>query len=155
MLRKVSSEHLRSILLLSLRPFGILFYASPIFWVRLHAESMHRLTAKLLLLFALVGYLAPVAMASAAAPHACCLRKGIHHCQDSLGSETGQPVIHVTSCCNGDCCRAVTTEQWAHAQAPAATSFVQNVEAYLGQSTPVSPNAEVSSFQSTRAPPAC
>jgi hypothetical protein len=116
---------------------------------------MHRLTAKFLLVFALVGYLAPIAIASSAPAHACCVRKGIHHCEGPLGSETEQPVIRDASCCKGDCCRAVTTAQWAHARAIAAAGFVQKIEAYLGQSNPVSHNTDVSRFQSTRAPPAC
>jgi hypothetical protein len=117
---------------------------------------MHRLTARLLLLFALLGHLVPVAMASTAAPlHACCLRKGIHHCQDSLGVETEQPVIRDSSCCKGGCCRAVTTAQWAHAQPVATAIFAPNVEAYVGQSNSVSHHADVSRFQSARAPPAC
>jgi hypothetical protein len=116
---------------------------------------MHRLTAKFLLLFALVGYLAPIAMASSAPAHACCVRKGIHHCETALGSETEQPVIHDASCCKGDCCRAVTTAQWAHARAIAAAGLAQRVEAYLTHSSPVSHNTDVSRFQSTRAPPAC
>jgi hypothetical protein len=33
--------------------------------------------------------------------------------------------------------------------------FAQNVEAYVGQSNPVSHHADVFRFQSTRAPPAC
>ena len=50
-------------------------------------RRMHRLTARLLLLFALVGNLVPLALAAGAAPpHACCLRKGVHRCQDSLGA---------------------------------------------------------------------
>jgi hypothetical protein len=119
---------------------------------------MHRLIARFLLLVALVGNLAPLALAAAASPpHACCVRKAVHHCHDSVASdqiqEAGQPVIRGTSCCNHDCCRALTTSRWAQAQQPTATSFAQNVEAYLGQSIPVSPTTAVSSFQSTRAPP--
>jgi hypothetical protein len=120
---------------------------------------MHRLIARFLLLVALVGNFAPLALAATAAPHACCVRKAAHHCHDSLASEqvseTGQLAVRDVSSCNHDCCRAVTTARWAHAQSPASASFVQNVEAYLGQSTPVLSNAEVSRFQSTRAPPAC
>ena len=49
--------------------------ASP--WGSYSVGSMHRLTARLLLFFALVGSLVPVALAASAAPtHACCLRKG-------------------------------------------------------------------------------
>ena len=115
---------------------------------------MHRLTARLLLLFALVGYVAPVAMASAAAPHSCCLRKGVHHCQDSLSSETGQPVIRAASCCNGDCCRAVTIEQWAHPQPRLAVSFQQSISARLAGTQPSSPATASAELQSSRAPPA-
>ena len=115
---------------------------------------MHRLTARLLLLLALAGNLAPIALAATAAPHACCLRKGLHHCHDPLASETGQAVIRDASCYKRDCCRAVNTTQTAHAQPPVAAPFSQNIEAYLGQASPVSPSTAVSGFQSTRAPPA-
>jgi hypothetical protein len=116
-----------------------------------------RLIAKFLLLAALVGNLAPLALAATAAPHTCCIRKAVHHCHDSLASqsETGRLVIREASNCNHDCCRAVTTARWAQAQPSAAASFVQNIEAYLGQYNPVSPSTEPTSFQSTRAPPAC
>jgi hypothetical protein len=116
---------------------------------------MHRLTARLLLCFALVGNLGPLALAATAAPHACCIRKAVHHCHDSLSSqsEAGQLVIREASNCNHDCCRAVTTARWAQAQPSAAASFVQNIEAYLGHSNPVSPTTEATGFQSTRAPP--
>jgi hypothetical protein len=117
---------------------------------------MHRLIAKLLLLVALAGNLAPLALAATAAPHACCIRKAVHHCHDSLSSqsESGQLIIRDAPNCNHDCCRAVTTARWAHAQPRADQSFVQNIEAYLGHSNPVSPTTEPTSFQSTRAPPA-
>jgi len=122
-----------------------------------------RTIARFLLLMALVANFAPLALVAAtAAPHACCVRKAAHRCHDSLvseqaskqASEAGQLIIHDAACCNHDCCRALTTARWAHAQSPASASFMQNVEAYLGQSTPVTPNREVSRFQSTRAPPA-
>src|ERR1700678_964212 len=119
-----------------------------------HREfSMHRPIAKFLLLLALVGNLAPLALAATAAPlHACCVRKAAHHCHDSLTSEqiseTGQLALHDTSGCNRDCCHAVTTARWAHAQSATLASFARNVEAYLAESTPVRSNAEVSRFQS-------
>jgi len=116
---------------------------------------MHRLIARFLLLVALVGNFAPLALAATAAPHACCVRKAAHRCHDSLAAQAGQLVIHDAACCHHDCCRAVTTARWAHAQSPASAPFVQNVEAYLGQSNPVLSNMEVPRFQSTRAPPAC
>src|SRR5271169_3819487 len=93
---------------------------------------MHRLTARLLLFLALVGNLVPLALAATAAPpHACCLRKGVHHCQDSLTAESEQLVIRDASCCNHDCCRAVTTSQSAHPQSRAAAFFLQTVAALL------------------------
>jgi hypothetical protein len=118
---------------------------------------MHRLTARFLLFIALVGTLAPLALAAATPIRACCVRKAIHHCHGALApeqiSETGQLVVNDSSCCNHDCGRAVTQAQWAQAQPPATTALAPNVEAYVRQSTQVSPNTEVSLFQSTRGPP--
>jgi hypothetical protein len=117
---------------------------------------MHRLTAKLLLLFALVGNLAPLALAiTTATPHACCVRKAAHQCHESAISEANQLDIRDARCCNRDCCRAATTARWAQAQPSIAASFVHNVAAYVGDSTPLAPTTEISRFHSTRAPPAC
>jgi hypothetical protein len=116
---------------------------------------MHRLTAKLLLLFALVGSLAPIALAATAAPHACCLRRGLHHCQDSLAPETGELIISNAGCCQGDCSRAVTTAQWAHPQPTLASFFLPSNQLRLAGSRPDSPVSASAEFQSTRAPPAC
>src|SRR5580700_11022574 len=100
---------------------------------------MHRRIAQFLLLLALMGNLAPAELALAAPPpHACCLRKTAHHCHDSVAAEAKGLDVRAASCCNHDCCRAVTTAQWAHAQPPVAASFSQNVEAYLGQSSRLS-----------------
>jgi hypothetical protein len=116
---------------------------------------MHRLTARFLIVLALVGNLAPIALSAAAPPRSCCFRKGVHHCQDSLTIETEQPVIRDASCCKGDCSRAITTNQSAYTQPLPIASFSRKVEAYLGRLNLISHNAEVSRFQSTRAPPAC
>jgi len=117
---------------------------------------MYRLTARLLLLFAFVGNLAPLALAVAAAPpHACCVRKGIHHCQDSLTSEAGQLVIGDSSCCNHDCCGATVSAQWAHPQSQASSLFIQSIGASLARSQADSPSAVFAGSQSSRAPPAC
>ena len=116
--------------------------------------SMNRLIARFLLLVALVGNFAPLALAAAAPPpHACCVRKAAHHCHDSVASQSDELVIRNSDCCSQDCRRAVTTARWAHAQPRAAAGFALNVEAYLGQSIPVSPDFKVFGFQSTRAPP--
>jgi hypothetical protein len=115
---------------------------------------MHRWIARFLLLVALLGPFGPLARAATTAPpHACCVRKALHHCHDSVALETEQLVIRGAACCNHECCCAVTSARWAHARSSAATSFAQNVEAYLDRSTPASPNTEFSTFQSARAPP--
>jgi hypothetical protein len=115
---------------------------------------MHRWIARFLLLVALGGTFGPLARAATTAPpHACCVRKPLHHCHASVGVETEQLVIRSADCCNHECCRAITGARWAHARLSAATSFTQSVEAYLDRSTPVSPTTEFSTFQSTRAPP--
>ena len=118
---------------------------------------MPRLIARFLLFVAFAGNVTPLVVAATAPPHACCVRKAVHHCHDSLPSElvpeSGQLLLRNPGSCNHDCCRALTTAQWAQTQPPAAATFGQHVEAYLDQSTPLSPNTEVSRFQSTRAPP--
>src|SRR5215831_18486216 len=77
---------------------------------------MQRLTARLLLLFALAGTFVPVAMqALASPPHACCLRKAVHRCHTQAASQ--DPVVSDAGCCHHDCCRAVTTAQWATSEA--------------------------------------
>jgi hypothetical protein len=117
---------------------------------------MHRLTARLLLLFVLLGSLAPLALAvTAPPPHACCLRKGVHHCHDSLASESGQPLIQGASCCHGDCTRALTTAEWAHPQPKLAAFFLEANNVRRAASRPHSPATASLEFQSTRAPPAC
>jgi hypothetical protein len=114
---------------------------------------MHRLTARFLLLFALVGTFAPLALAATAAPeHACCLRKGIHQCHGSA-PESDQRTLRDASCCDRDNCRAVTTSQWAHAQPATSAALMQNVEARLAESHSAAPAAKRFSSQSTRAPP--
>jgi hypothetical protein len=116
---------------------------------------MHRRTARLLLFFALVGNLVPLSLAAASAPRACCVRKGVHHCQNSLGSESEPLVIRDASCCNHDCRRAVTTAQWAQAQSNLVSFFLPTVSARLTGTESNSPANAGAGFQSSRAPPAC
>jgi hypothetical protein len=114
---------------------------------------MQRLTARFLLLFALVGTFAPLALAATPAPpHTCCLRKGIHQCH-SAAPESDQRSIRDTSCCNHDCCRAVTTSQWAHTQPRMTPDFTQIIKARIADSRSDSPTTNLLSSQSTRAPP--
>jgi hypothetical protein len=113
---------------------------------------MHRVTARFLLLFALVGTFAPLALAATGAPeHACCLRKGVHQCHASA-PESDQRSIR-DSCRYRDGCRAVTTSQWAHAQPTTTAAFVQDIEARITESQTATPAAKRFSSQSTRAPP--
>src|SRR5271169_1781281 len=112
---------------------------------------MQRLIARFLLLFALAGTFVPLALAATAAPpHACCLRKSFHQCH---GSDPDERAIRSAACCNHDCCRAVTTSQCAHPQPRMTALFPQNVSARAAELNPDSPAADLSASQSTRAPP--
>lgn len=70
---------------------------------------MRRLTARILLIFALLGTFVPLALAiSTPAPHTCCMRKPM------ADRSAPDPQIHAfPACCNHDCCRVVVTSQWA------------------------------------------
>jgi hypothetical protein len=119
-----------------------------------HFESMPRLTARLLLLFALAGNLAPLALAVTAAPlPACCLRK-THQCHGSLLADSDRLALHTSGCCSHDCCRAVTTSQWAYPQPRMTAIFACQVELQVAEARTSCPGADLSSSQSTRAPPA-
>ena len=116
---------------------------------------MQRLTARFLLLFALLGTFAPLALAATTAPlHACCIRK-THHCHDSASPESTQLVITETTSCGHDCCRAATTSQWATPQPALTAFFSRTVETRIDDSYASTPAAELLASQSTRAPPAC
>jgi len=116
---------------------------------------MHRLTARFLLTFALVGSFAPAVLAAASAPpHACCVRNA-GHCHDSAASESDPLSFRGNACCNHDCCRAAATAQWAYAQPPITAFFLQTMHAHVASPSPGSPATASAEFQSTRAPPAC
>jgi len=113
---------------------------------------MRRLTASLLLLFALVGTFAPLALAATAAPpHACC-RRMAHQCH-GVAAPDSQLSFHNTSCCNHDCCRALTTSQWAHAQPNPASVFTNDIRAFVTAAQENSLTTHSSESPSTRAPP--
>ncbi|MHB8216682.1 MAG: hypothetical protein ACYDDS_11430 [Candidatus Sulfotelmatobacter sp.] len=114
---------------------------------------MHRLTARLLLLFALVGKLAPLTLAVTAPPHACCVRKAAHHCHDSTAPESDQLVIRTAPCCNSNCGRAVITVRWASPPPPANGFCALKLEHHFSPRDLIFPNTNNSRTQSTRAPP--
>ena len=115
---------------------------------------MQRLTARLMLLFALVGTFAPLALALTTAPaHACCIRKSPHQCHSAPGAETDQVAAHSTSCCNQDCRRAVTTSGWANPQSVQTAVFARNISSHVTESHPSFLATHLRSSRSPRAPP--
>jgi len=113
---------------------------------------MHRLTARLLLFFALAGNCAPLAMAfESETVHACCVRKA-HHCHEAA-AESATAEIRSASCCGHDCCGAAVTGQWAHPRSPIAASAANDSELHNGRHQAVSPNESPSRFRPARAPP--
>jgi len=115
---------------------------------------MRRITAQLLLLFALVGTFLPLALAATTdPPHACCLRKGTHQCHGSAPATSEKLALRDAGCCDHDCCRAVTTAQWANPQVWSPSTFAQGVAGSVAESPSITPLAQFSASQSTRAPP--
>jgi hypothetical protein len=134
-----------------LAPAENLFYAS--LRVRTTQKAMQRITVRFLLLFALLGTFLPLAQAAMPAPlHACCVRK-TGHCHESGSADSTQLVIGAKVCCIHDCCRAVTTSQWAHPQPRMTATSAPNVVARVTDSSPSTTAAGPAPFQSTRAPP--
>jgi len=122
---------------------------------------MHRLTARFLFLFVLLGNFVPLALAAAAGQaHACCVRKAAHHCYGSgLGqgivvTDSSRHSIHDARCCNHECCRAVTTAHWAHPQ-PRTASLCREEISRVQEFQKNPPVKESFALQSTRAPPYC
>ncbi len=117
---------------------------------------MHRLTAKLLLLFALLGSLVPVALASVAAPpRACCMRKGMHHCHESAGGESSGLVFRDACGCGQSGGRAVTSVRWAHAQPAPKIFLALALRSRIDGPQSHSPKTAAFGSRSSRAPPSC
>jgi hypothetical protein len=124
-------------------------------WGSASPDSMQRLTARFLLLMALVGTFVPLAMqGKAASAHACCRRQATHHCHDSAETNPNQSVASRTGCCNHDCCHAVTSAQWAHPLPSSAAASVQDAAAREIGDEADHPLSICSSFLHSRAPPA-
>jgi hypothetical protein len=114
---------------------------------------MRRLTARLLLLFALVGNLIPLAMAITATPPRACCRRMAHRCHESAASEAGQLVLRDPCYCNNHPRHAAITAQWAHPQTRTAQAGAPVLERLDLTSELVSASAQPASLHSSRAPP--
>ena len=118
--------------------------------------DMQRITARLLLVLALVGTFTPVAMAIAGpAMHECCLRAGhgsCPHCRKAHHSLAVEAVHH--GCCD-PCCSPNVPVQWAQLSRPrhAETAFV--AASLSAQSVSLHRSAELYAVLPARAPPAC
>lgn len=114
---------------------------------------MHRLTAKLLLLFAIVGNLIPLALAVTAPPlHSCCMRKA-HRCHEQAAAEAGQPVFRDPCSCNNHSRHAATTPQWAHPKTQIAEISGSAVERLDRKIESTLPSVQPASLHASRAPP--
>lgn len=115
---------------------------------------MQHLTARLLLLIALAGTFAPLALQAAAAPsHACCLRKAMHRCHEAAAADRHEPVASAPGCCHQNCYRAAITKQCAHPEPSIEAAFARNTENHESDFQPEVPDFNLLSTQSTRAPP--
>jgi hypothetical protein len=143
-----------------LQAFQFLFYADPSSQSLDYTESMQRLTfkfwtARFLLLFALLGTIAPVALQAAVAPlHACCRRAGSHRCADPATSSS-EPIFRDASCCNRNASHAVTTSHWALAELAQVAISEQNVAVRDFDLRDGIPAKNLLSSLPARAPPAC
>ncbi|HKV81453.1 MAG TPA: hypothetical protein VJP02_25120 [Candidatus Sulfotelmatobacter sp.] len=115
---------------------------------------MQRLTARFLLLFAIVGTILPAALQATGTPqHACCRRQATHHCHDSADSNPQGPVLRGPGCCHGNCSSTVTTARWAHPQ-PRTGASSSELSHQASLDTPDSAAyARFLASLSTRAPP--
>jgi hypothetical protein len=110
---------------------------------------MYRLTARLLLVFLLVGTFVPVAMAiSAPQPHACCMRKAAHN------HGSGSREIQAVGGQNHNCCPPFATAHWAEL-GPGIDSSAHPLLAYLApDSHPALRSNLTYSLRPVRGPPA-
>jgi hypothetical protein len=110
--------------------------------------TMHRLTARLLLVLLLVGTFAPVALAlTAPPPHECCLRKPLHdHGSMSFA-------VRTTGRDHQNCCPPVTTAQWAELGSYITARTHLSSAPLQADLTPVQRSNPADTFHSGRAPP--
>ncbi len=111
---------------------------------------MHRLTARLLLTFVLVGTLAPLALAiSVPPPHACCVRKPLHN----RGSHDSE--LRAAGSERHSCCPPLTTAQSAQLGAGVDVSVNLRSANLPTVLRPVFRTNDGNSLDSVRGPPSC
>jgi len=116
---------------------------------------MQRLTARLLLLIALLGTFVPIGMQAKSAPsHACCRRTAVHHCHDAGLPHSDETVLRDAGCCNHDCCRAVTSSNYARLGPSSAVSRAESLSACSTVPQAKTPISAAFSQLQPRAPPA-
>jgi hypothetical protein len=114
---------------------------------------MQRMTARLLLLFALAGNLIPLALAASTPTlPACCIRRN-HHCHASAASNSSQPDIREACCCRHGCGHAVVTARWAHPRTQAGSFIAPAVSRHVAAQPFALLSPEFRNFKPTRAPP--
>jgi hypothetical protein len=126
--------------------------SSMIKYPRIHRASitMHRLTARLLLILLLVSIMAPAALAiTAPIPHACCLRM-IHDCTTT---KHGFQFEATPTCCNRDCFRSLTVSQWAEDSLRSTAHFTPATTTLLSALPALHRTDAGSTAHSGRAPP--
>jgi hypothetical protein len=110
--------------------------------------AMHRLTARLLLVFMLVGTFAPAALAiSTPPPHACCMRKPMHD------QAVPQAEFQAIDCCSHNCCRPLTVSHRAQPRPPISARSIKTSATLLFDLHPVHRTTELNPSHSVRAPP--
>ena len=113
---------------------------------------MQRLTARFLLLLGLVGSFLPIALAATAAtPHACCIRRAVHQCHGSF-SLSDDRAVRSSNCCNHDCCRGVHVSQSARPH-PSLPTIALKADIRFAHSQTEAVSTFLLTTQSSRAPP--
>jgi hypothetical protein len=113
---------------------------------------VYRLTARILLLFSLVGVLAPAALAfSVDPPHACCRRK-TPHCHNA-GMPTDGAALYASGCGQHSCCRGLTVAQIAHPKPQATALFAPELLSFFAAIPCATNSSATHSSHFVRGPP--
>ena len=111
---------------LSLQSFSPVVYAE-ITLGFVPGQSMQRLIARFLLLFAAGGVLLPAVLQATAAPsHLCCRRMAQHQCHSYANTDPGETALRGPGC-SQNCRRALVISHWANPQPLRSSLFKQNV----------------------------